>query len=237
MAEITPDDFLDRVAAGKIPPVVFLYGEEDYKTEECVNAAIAKTLDESSKGFNLDVLYGSKAAAKDVLAIATSFPMMSERRVVVVKEFERLVIGDSARTLVMSYVDRPLESTVLLLAADDPDLRKKPFAELKKKIDAVYCKPLWENQIPPWVFSYVKKHKRNIDDGACHMLAAYVGTSLRALSNEIEKLFIFLGDRTDITVDDVTSVVGATKGFTVFDLQRAVGKKNVKEATTIAQRM
>lgn len=237
MAELTPKDFLEKVSAKKIAPVTLFHGEEDFLIDECVDAAIASSLDETTRGFNLDVVYASRASAKDVMAHASSFPMMSEKRVVVVKEFERLVGTDAARETVGNYLARPLESTVLLLVADDPDFRKKPFTDLKKKADVVTAKPLWDNQVPAWVASYVRSRHRQIDGEACRMLQGYVGNSLRGLSNEIEKLFVFCGDRNDITVDDVTAVVGASKGFTVFELQNAVGRKNIGEALTILSRM
>ncbi len=69
------------------------------------------------------------------------------------------------------------------------------------------------------------------------MIHAYVGNSLRSLQNEIDKLFIFVGDRTQITADDVTTIVGASKGYTIFELQNAIGRKDTKEAMRIIERM
>jgi len=69
------------------------------------------------------------------------------------------------------------------------------------------------------------------------MLQAYVGNSLRSLDNEIEKLLIYIGDRNEIKGEDIAAVVGASKGYTVFDLQNCIGKKDTKEAMTVLARM
>ena len=72
---------------------------------------------------------------------------------------------------------------------------------------------------------------------ACRLLQAYVGNSLRAIQNELDKLFTYLGDRNRITLEDVADVVGVSRGFTVFDLQNAIGKKNIADAMRIVKRM
>ena len=46
-----------------------------------------------------------------------------------------------------------------------------------------------------------------------------------------------MGDRTRVTPEDVADVVGVTRGFNVFDLQNAIGRKNLEEALRIAKRM
>ena len=69
------------------------------------------------------------------------------------------------------------------------------------------------------------------------MIHAYVGNSLRSLQNEIDKVFVFVGDRKKIEAEDVTAIVGASKGYTIFELQNAIGRKDAKEAVKILERM
>ncbi len=78
---------------------------------------------------------------------------------------------------------------------------------------------------------------KNIEAEACNVLHAYVGNSLLALQNEFEKLFTFVGDRKQITAEDVTAVVGVSKGFTIFELQNAIGKRDLTESLRILQHM
>jgi len=94
-----------------------------------------------------------------------------------------------------------------------------------------------DNQIPAWIAKRVKKDKRDIQPAAASMLAAYVGTSLREICNELEKLYIYLGEKKSIAVDDITAVVGVSKEFTVFELQWAIGMKDTRKATEILERM
>lgn len=231
------DDFLEATKGKKYAPVYLFIGEEDFFSEECVNLIIRDLLTDDTKAFNLDIVYGSKADASQVMAHAASFPMMSDRRVVVIKEFDKLICSDSVKELVSAYIVRPLESTCLVLLAEKPDFRTKPFTDLKKSGAVFSFNPLYDNQIPAWIAARCKKLGKEVDVEACRLMQAYVGNSLRAIQNELDKLFTYLGERTRVTLEDVADVVGVSRGFTVFDLQNAIGKKNIGEAMKIAKRM
>lgn len=231
------EDF--QVAAGqkKFGPLYLFIGREDFLIDQCVAILVDKLVPPEMRGFNLDVMYGSKAEAKDVLAHASSFPMMGDRRVVIVKEFEKLVLGETAKEIATAYVRRPLESTCLVLISAEPDFRKRPFPDLKKSAQIYSCQPLYDNQVPSWIARRVEGKGKKASIDTCRLLQAYVGNSLRSLDNEIEKLFIFIGDRKDIGTEDIAAVVGATKGYTVFDLQNSIGRRDTKEALTVLSRM
>ncbi len=231
------NDFLEATKGKKYAPVYLFIGEEEFLSEECVDRVIQDLLTADTKAFNLDIVYGSKADASEVMAHAASFPMMSDRRVVVIKEFDKLLSSDSVKELVSAYIARPLDSTCLVLLAEKPDFRTKPFNDLKKSGATFSFTPLYENQVPAWIAARCKKMGKEADIEACRLMYAYVGNSLRAIQNELDKLFTYLGERMRITPEDVADVVGVSRGFTVFDLQNAIGKKNIGDAIRIVKRM
>jgi DNA polymerase III subunit delta len=231
------DDFLESAKGKKYAPVYLFIGQEDFLSDECVDRVIRDLLTPDTKAFNLDVVYGSKADARDVTAHAASFPMMSDRRVVVVKEFDKLLSGETAKEVLSAYIVRPLDSTCLILIAENPDFRTKPYTDLKKSASVFAFNPLYDNQVPVWIANRCKRMGKEIDLEACRLLQAYIGNSLRGIHNEIEKLFTYIGERPRITPEDIADVVGVSRGFTVFDLQNAIGKKNLDEALRITKRM
>ena len=231
------EDFIAEVNSGRIDPLYLLTGTEDFFVDECTRILIEQLVPDETRGFNLDVMYGSKCEAKDVVAHASSYPMMGDRRVVVVKEFERLVLSETAKEVMGAYFEHLLDSTCLILIAAEPDFRKKPFTDLKKTARVVACDPLYDNQVPPWISQRIRLKKKEASSEACRVLQAYVGNSLRSLENEIDKLLIFIGERKEITEADIAEVVGASKGYTVFELQNSIGRKDAKSALTILSKM
>ncbi len=234
---MTYHELQSAIAKKEFAPVYLLCGEEDFLIDECVQSIIEHALDSSTKEFNLDIVYGSQMEAKDVVARASSFAMLGERRVVVVREFEKLLDSESAKEIITAYILKPLKSNCLVLIAAKPDFRKRPYTDLKKIATLVECPPLYDNEVPAWIAQRVHQLGKEITPEACQVLQGYVGNSLRAIQNEIDKLFIFVDEKKQITGEDVSAVVGLSKGFTVFELQNAIGRKDIAEAISILERM
>ncbi|MDE0301318.1 MAG: DNA polymerase III subunit delta [Candidatus Poribacteria bacterium] len=76
-----------EIQSGTVQPVYLLCGEEDYLIEETLKKMLDVLLDEPSiREFNLDILDGVTVSIRDVLSAVEVYPMMSDWRVVVVRE-------------------------------------------------------------------------------------------------------------------------------------------------------
>jgi DNA polymerase-3 subunit delta len=226
---------LRRALKSDPPPVIVLYGEEDYLIQELQEEVIAKALGDQDRSFNLDVLYGTDAGGADLVARASAFPMMADRRVVVVRDVDHL--GKDDLELLAEYVKKPSPTTVFVMTGAKVDFRKKAFSAVATLGHAYVCAPLYERDAVEWVHKAAQKDSRTIDDDAAAMLVARVGTSLRELRNELDKLYLFAGDRARLTADDVTHLVGQSREVSPFELQKAIGEKNAALALWIADRL
>lgn len=218
-------------------PVYLFYGQEDFLIEQSVQEIVDRALDEAARGFNYDVVDGSKTDVPSLIALASAYPMMSERRVVVVQDFEKMALRDSDKDALARYFENPLPSTCLILIAPDADMRKKPFTALKGYAETRECKPLRDPKIPEWIEHHIRSKGKGADPGAVVLLHEYVGNSLRALDSEIGKVMLYVGDREIISEDDVLAAVGASRGFTVFDLQAAIGTRKLRKCYKIVRVM
>ena len=229
----TLDDLRQALKQKKFFPVYLFHGEEDLLIEEATDLVVAAALTPEQKGFNLDVVDGAEADARDIASHASSFPMMAERRVVVVREPDRV----PNKEILSGYLEAPSETTCLILQAGKTDLRKKPFVTAKQHGMVIEFRPLYDNQIAGWITERVAAQGRSITMEAVRLLSAHVGPSLREIRNEIEKLFLYTGERKEITLDDVSAVVGASREYNIFELQRAIGGRQVDRAVLIIARM
>ena len=159
--------------------------------------------------------------------------MMAERRVVAVREFDKL----SNKDPLLSYLGHPSPTTSLVLLSSKPDFRLKIYKTIKESALLVESKPLYESEIAPWIEQRVHQRGKKISLRACQLVQNYVGRSLREIHNEIEKLFIFVGDRKMIEDNDVNEVVGMSRQYNVFELQNAVGMKDLSRALEISGHM
>jgi DNA polymerase-3 subunit delta len=79
---------------------------------------------------------------------------------------------------------------------------------------------MYEDRIPAWIGKHVEKLGKKISPDACVLLQSHVGRSLREIRNEIDKLFIFVGEKKTIESDDVNHVVGVSREYNIFELQK-----------------
>ena len=228
---------LGEIKAGRYAPIYLLQGEETYYIDLIADYIEANALTESEKGFNQVVLYGKETNIATILTHAKRYPMMSERQVVIVREAQEIpdLQKEMGSKLMLDYATNPTPSTILVLCHKHKSLDKR--RELGKKISkltvsAVFKKP-YENHLPEFVKSYVKERKLSIDDAGVGVLCEYVGNDLKRLANELDKVMIACKDKGTITADQIMSQVGISREYNIFELQKALIKRDPIQSNKI----
>lgn len=215
-------------------PLYFLYGEEPFLIDELQEVLLANALAPSERDFNLDIVYGAEAEAQEVLALCAGYPVMAERRVVIVRDFDQL----QNNRQFTSYAERPNPSAVvLLICKGKPNLSAHPYRALREHAVWGHFKPLYDDEMPGWIKRRVEAQGHQIEPRAVQMLADYVGTDLRSAAEEIEKLITFVGGRETLAGEDVIRASGQTREFNVFELQEALGQGRYTDAMQTAEHM
>lgn len=252
------------IKTGKLPPVLTMFGEEEFLIEEDYNSLIQSILKDPSFSYDFEVLDGEHATPDRIAQSCTTFPFVAPVRVVVVNHFEKVFAGSSTKkgldkTPFGRYLESPQPSTFLLLKvfddslkgmmsakssmASDPKSAKKvksakfPFNVLIEKYDCIEYPRIYESAIPKWIAQRVKSIGKSIDDDAVEFLAAHVHPNIRMIINDIEKLIIHIGEAGSITLEDVKFIVGASREYNVFELQNAIGQRNLAKTVEILAKM
>lgn len=228
---------LRDLQAGKVDPIYFLMGEESYFIDEVVTFMENNLLDESEKAFNQTVIYGRDVSMEQIISTAKGFPMMGERQVVIVKEAQDIrewKKSDDLKSL-EHYIENPQSSTVLVFAHKNKNLNKrlKAWKLLKKHAVILESSKLRDYKVPEWIKGYVESKGYKIDNATSQLLGEYLGNNLSKLTNELSKLMIVLGKGTAINRQHVEENIGISKDYNVFELQKALGEKNIMKANRI----
>ncbi len=215
-------------------PVYFLMGEESYFIDVITDYIAEKVLPEQEKAFNQVVMYGKDTNVYTVLDAAKRFPMMSQHQVVIVKEAQNLKDIDKLQF----YAEKPLQSTVLVInyKYKTLDKRSKLYKALDKSAVVFDSKKLYDNQLPAWITGYLSERGYSIVPAAAALLTEYLGADLSKVVNELNKLIITLpvNDK-KITLEHIETNVGISKEYNVFELQNALGEKDVLKANRIIE--
>lgn len=214
------EKIMQDLKAGTYHPVYLLHGEESFFIDSVTNYIENNALSEGERSFNQEILYGKDVDFKTVVDNARQYPMMAERRVVIVKEAQAM------RSLknMQSYIEKPSPQTVLVLAHKNKPLDKRTkFGKAVSKSAVILdSKKLYDNQVPAWISNYVQSQKLSIDPEASQMLTEYLGQDLSKIVNEIDKIKINLKAGEKITAKLVQSGVGISRDYNVFELNKAL---------------
>lgn len=214
-------------------PVYWLEGDEDFYIDQVVEYAEHHILNEAETSFNLTIFYGRDASWPEVLNACRRYPVFADRQVVLIKEAQHMREIEKLE----SYIEKPLSSTILVVAYKDKkiDGRSRFSKLLKEKAELVTTKKMWDNQLPDWTNELVKSKGYSITQKAVLLIVDHIGNDLNRINNEIRKLLVNLQDRKGITEDDVEKYIGISKEYNVFELQDAFGKRDLSKAIKIIQ--
>jgi len=212
-------------------PIYFLMGEETYFIDKISDYISDNVLTDAEKGFNQTILYGKDTEPHNIIANARRFPMMSNHQVIVVREAQNIKKIEELE----SYVKNPLNSTILVINYKYKTLdKRKTFPKLIDQKGILFeAKKIYDNQLPAWIINYLKNQNYTIAPQAAAMLSEYLGADLSKVANELDKLIISLPSGSQITPDHIEKNIGISKEFNVFELQKALGERNLLKANRI----
>lgn len=231
--QVSPEALGEALAGDRLSPVYLVYGSEPFLIERSVEMIAQRALGAEPDRLNLEVFSAEDVESREVTLSARAYPMLGGRRVVLVRDVEK--IRDTGP--LAAYVADPSETTVLVLISSKPDFRQKLFQSLQKHALLVECRAPYDDRMPAWIEAEARRRGKSVSREAAELIHLSTGRSLADIGNELDKLFLFAGERKSIDVDDVSAVVGISRNYSIFDLQRAVGRGDSSGALEILARM
>ncbi len=231
------DQVLKELQENRYKPVYILHGEEAYFIDEISDFIEKNALTEAEKAFNQVVVYGREVEFKQIYDEARQFPMMAQRRVVIVKEAQDLKqLKELER-----YISAPADQTVLVLCHKNKNIdgRIKWVKLAKKDPNLVIFNslPIKDWNLSQWINQYLRNKNRKITPKANQMLCEYLGTDIKKLVNEIAKVELNVGIEKVIDEDDIEKHVGISKEYNVFELLKALNYRSMDKSLFIAQNL
>src|SRR5918995_1622167 len=178
---------LERSLREGVRPLYLLLGCEIYlrrvAAQAITDAALSRTLLREFNEASFSLLSDSVQSA---IAAAEQLPMMSDMRVVRIRDFGRLREADEDSLI--RYLNNPVASTVMIFTADELDKRKKSSKVLLDVCTVVEFSPLKDIEAKSWAKARLKELKITADDQVLTEIIRLVGTDVQTLFNELDKL-------------------------------------------------
>ncbi len=232
-----------EISSGNLKPVYYLFGEEDFYLDQLLEKFSA-ILPPHEKDFNFDLLYGQDITPAKVLGIARSFPMMAEKRMLIVRNFLQTgkgAAGEGDMNDFIPYFENPNPSClVIFFDTSKPAGNTKIGKAISKNPNIGFhqFEPMPDYLVPEWVIGWVQSHhKKQIDPGAAQLLSQFVGNNLQLLSTEIDKVCTFVDTSNSVSEADVKKIIGSYREYTAIELKEAVIKRDLDKALFISEQI
>lgn len=200
-----------KLNRGEIEPAYLVKGADKYWSGLAYKELVSLASD-----VDLSVFEGDDAVDEAIWALG-SFPMISERKVVVIngRKFKESEI----KTL-NQYMLNPMSTSVLVLFNCEGEI---------KGVSVCDCPILDEMEVIPYIQRIVLDRKSTITSSAAKLLCEYCENDMTRINNELIKL-IALGNVTD---DLVKKYVEPSTQYRVFDFTEAISRGSYTDAYSV----
>ena len=228
---MTFEAIIKDLKSKKYSPIYLLHGDEPYYIDKISNYIEKNVLNAGEQSFNQAILYGKDTEFKTVVDEARQYPMMASHRVVVIKEAQDM---KSLKNLA-TYAENPSLQSILVINHKYKkfDSRTKLAKAIKAHGVLFESKKLYDNKVPAWITSYLSNKGVKIVPDASMMAAEFLGTDLNKIANEMDKVIVNLEGQKSISADMIKEMVGISKDYNVFELQKAIGTMDTEKVFRI----
>ena len=221
-----------EIKKGNFLPLYFFFGEDSFSIDEALKIVDEGIRPQITSDFDREVFYGEEKSISDVLGFATAFPFGSDKKLIIFKEFEKIKDKKS----LLPYAESPADFTVMVIVHSGgiQNTDTVLYKTLAKNNFIYEAKELKGNNLINWVVNFCEIRKKTISFENAGMLVDIVGENRTMLEAQLDKILTYVGEKEEISLNDVQSLSTSLKEFTIFDLQDAVAKRNKARSLKIA---
>ncbi len=223
-----PRTLLKDISAGRFKPAYYFFGSEDYRIKEAEKFLARSFLGGQDLATGYRRIDGRAIKCADLLAELSTVPMLGEKQVFAIKDFQSFKPTETERILKLLNPPDPTRIIVFSSpAARTPRKNSKFFTSMAQHTIAVEFHHLTPAETASQIRARFKRAGLTIDQQALSILTGLVGGNRGALDTETDKLIDYCRDSGNVTADDVRELTAGHEVFNVFQIGDLIVQGNV----------
>lgn len=216
-------------------PIIACVGTEPWLREDAVRALAAQCGAPGAAALDTVSYPARETDPAVILSAARTPPFASPRRLVVVRG--PLASDEEEIGWLVRYVQSPTPSTCLVVEFEEA-LPAALRSATRGVVQEIPCRPLRGGELVAWVRQRMSAAgRKTMSPDAAQALAARTGADLSRLAQLIEQLALFVGARPQVTIQDVTALVGWSVEERVFAVVDAAVRRDRATALRVTRRL
>ncbi len=218
--------------------IIFLYGEDTYRSRQKLNEIIEHYKKIHKSGLNLKYFNCQKESGKTIFAdfrdLVRQTSMFKEKKLVIVNgPFSDFGFKEKFLIARKDFVSS--QDIILFYEQGKVNGKDKLFIFLKKNAECQEFKPLEGQKLKNWIKKELKTYNTEAEPVVIKKLVEYIGNDLWRMSQEIKKLVSFKKNR-KIKLEDVELLVKPKIETDIFKTIDAIAQRNKKQALKLLHR-
>ncbi len=223
------------LSAENLGACYLFYGEEDYLRDDYLKKVQKQLIPQGLESFNLHVFQGKDLDLRELAEAVDAFPMMSQRTLILVYDFD-LYKNESRRNALEELLSDLPEYVCLIFVFDQLEYKAGGNTRLgklvKKTTTAVQFQPHSQRDLNAWVRRRFKAYGKEIDMGTAEYLTFLCGGLMTGLQSEIDKIANYAAGN-NIQKADIDAVADPVLDARVFQMTDAISARNFRRAAEI----
>ena len=224
------------VKEGAPKRLYLFYGEEAFLRDDCLDLLKKAILPAGLEDFNLHAAQGKECSVDWIEQAVDCLPMMSERTLVTVTDFDLFALGDEAKARLIEVLSNLPDYCCLVFVYDllayKPPAKDKLAALLKKEGGLVNFQRQEPKQLAGWICRQFEKAGKSVDSADAEYLIFLVGDLMHDLSAEIGKIAAYAAN-SRVTRADMDAVAIPKVEAVVFQMTDAMARKDFDKAASV----
>ena len=218
--------------------IMAIYGEVPELVEKKSNEIVESYLNEKKDDFNYVKYNLYDTSFNQIIEEALTMPFISEKKAIVVKN-AFIFTGEKVSKDIQpnnEQVNEFLEKydgenfIIFEVYQNKLDERKKITKTLKKTSKLAKVEQMSEQEIKNWIKNKLHENFKDIKQDALDLFIELTGINFNIVSQELEKIILFLGERTTINKKDVEEIINRSLEQNVFLLTEYIQKREKYKA-------
>lgn len=243
-------DVLKDIEKDELKSVYLLYGLEMYLKDKIIEKVKKNYLDESFETLNFIEMDGKNIAYDDIINACETLPFMSSKKIVIVEELAIFKTvkenGSSKEDILTDYIEKLPETTCLFFInrEEKMDNRRKIIKNIKRFGRVIELEKLKNDELDKWAIKEFSRHKKSINKNIASYFTANTSylnrntdKTLYDVENEINKVINFIGDRVEVTREDIEYTKPKNLENDIFKLVDYISQKNASMALEMFNEM
>ena len=209
--------------------ICVICGKDEFLVANQCEAILEELLTAEQRPMCLYQPRAEEAAIADVLDELRTLPFLADRRVVLIKDADKFISAN--RETLEKYFDEPSPTGVFILTVQTWAGNTRLAKKLAKVGRLIKVSDIARGRLGSYVADYARREQsKDFGPGAAQLLVELVGDEPGRLCSEADKLAVYIGDKKNITSDDVEKLIGHNRMFGAFAVIDAVTDGNVGAA-------